>query len=147
MTDKNETAVYDVRNRATGPRYVNTPHGRQVAIAPGKTESVELTAGEYKSAKARGDFEITKTKKAAAATQAAQTAATQSDKAAAKSGGEGAGDDKPVQLPEGLSHVAHGELGRYYGFTADGAKVDGLGPWKKEEAQTWATENKVDFKG
>lgn len=143
MTDKIETAVYDVRNRATGPRYVNTPHGRQVAIAPGKTESVEMTAGEYKSAKARGDFEITKTKKAAA-----QTAAAQADKSAPKSGGEGAGDDdKPVQLPDGLSYVAHGELGRYYGFTEDGAKVDGLGPWKKEEAQTWATENKVDFKG
>jgi hypothetical protein len=130
-------AKYTVSNPTRGARFVNTPEGNQVSIPPnGGQVTVELTKAEAKSAERRGDLTVTKaTTKEAKKTE----------------GGDGpAGDDGGNQTDNAdnaVVKVAHEKFGQYFGFNAAGEKVEGAGPWKKDAAQTWATENKVEFAG
>lgn len=134
-------AKYTVTNPTRGARFVNTPEGQQVAIPPnGGQRTLDLTAKEAASAKSRGDLQVSKTGKASTPAPAPEPGA-----GGGEGGGEGGegGDDND----KAVAYVAHEKFGDYFGYTAEGVKVDGAGPWKKEAAQTWATENKVEFKG
>lgn len=62
-----------------------------------------------------------------------------------QNGGEGAGD------PPSAAYVAHEGLGRWFAYTEKGDKFAPAGEepkaMKKAEAQTWATDNNVEFRG
>jgi hypothetical protein len=135
-------AKYTVTNPTRGARFVNTPDGQQVAIPPnGGQRTLDLTKAEARSAASRGDLQVSKTGKATPATDPA--AGGGGEGGGAGDGGEGGGDDND----KAVAYVAHEKFGDYFGYTSEGVKVEGAGPWKKDAAQTWATENKVEFKG
>lgn len=140
MADKTEhpggkIAKYTLTNTTRGARFVNRPDGSQVAVPPGGQITVELTAAEAKSAESRGDLGV----------QRGKTADAPAD--AGGPGNEGgAGGGNTDQADKAVVHVAHEKFGQYFGYNAAGEKVEGAGPWKKDEAQTWATENKVEFR-
>jgi hypothetical protein len=141
MADTPKSAAYAVKNTSRGPRYVNTADGRQQLVEPGQTvENVQIADSDATLLKRGKDLELTKggrakPEKAAenpgGETQTAQTAQTTTD------GGAG-GEKTPA-------YVAHEGLGRYYAYTADGEKLGAA--MKKEEAQSFASDQKIEFKG
>lgn len=134
-----KVGTYTIRNGGRGPRYVNKPGGGQHQVPAGGEITVDLTAAEAKSAKSRGDLVVTGGK--AKATPKAETGGD---------GGDGGNTDN--DNPGGAAYVAHEGLGRWYVYDAADQKVVAAGEEKaksmtKDEAKTWATENKVEFRG
>lgn len=162
MSDKPSTAHYAVKNTAPGTRFVTSAEtGRPVSIEPNATVNVELTEAEAKSAKRRGDLELTKAKGSGKAETQTKVQAPNdgqpgdggSADGREQTGNEGGDDDnggdgeKPA-----AAYVAHEGLGKWFAYDAEDNKVavDGADEPKamnKEQASTWASDNKVEFRG
>lgn len=156
MSTKPKTAHYEVANTSPGPRFVMSAAGKAVTLEKGETRTVELTEAEAKSVKTRGDLTLSE----ATASATADDTATQTQAPGAPNGGQpGAGGSADGREQTGTetdpaapAYVAHEGLGRWFVYNAEGVKlaVDGATEpqaMKKEAAQTWSTDNKVEFRG
>lgn len=122
-------ARYTITNSGRGGRYVNDPDGVQHLVPAGGNWTGELTAAEAKAADRYDELTV--------------KAGGKAPKADAKPGQEGGGDN---QDPSAAAYVAHEGFGKWFAYTADGEKVADLGPFTKDEAATWATENKAEVR-
>lgn len=154
MSKAPNRAHHEVTNTSPGPRFVINADGKAVMIEKGETKTVEMTTAEVTSVKRREDLTL----------KAVSTAPQSDDQPpqapAAPNGGEpGAGGSADGREQTGTetdpaapAYVAHEGLGRWFVYNADGGKlaVDGATdpqPMKKEGAQTWASDNRVEFRG